>query len=202
MNEFKAWIDKNPLLAGGIVFGVGLVILWWLGYFSSSSSSTDTSGNNLAAAYYAAEAASATAGTQLQLATVQATNQTAQVASQANAAVAINQAQQTAATTIAQYGAGVAATNANDAMLTANTAASYAYQTAQTHDSAMNFNDYINNILPMELQYGGGYAQTNFPGQGNVVFTPGAPSPAQQAAAGFSPAQIAQMFANATGTPA
>lgn len=112
-NDVTSWASKHPYATGGIVFGVGLVLLWWFGFFSSSSggaagaSSGDT---NMAAAYYGAEAAQLTAGTQLQLATVQAGAATAQTQLQADAAVKIQNSQDTTAAAIAATQFGSAST--------------------------------------------------------------------------------------------
>lgn len=141
MNDVLAWAEEHPWLAGGLTLGVVFLLLWLLGFFSSSSSASSGT-NNLAAAYYAAEAAQTTAATNLQMATVQYGNQTAQAQIQANAATAIAATQYGAATTINGQNASVATALGNDqliatqnsnddALAAANTAASYAYQTAQ-----------------------------------------------------------------------
>jgi hypothetical protein len=195
MDDFLKWVDKNPVLAGGIGLGGVLLLLWWMGFFTSSSSASSGAGN-MAAAYYAAEAAQTTAGTQLQMATVQATNATAQVGLQAQAAEAIAATQATRDTTIAQYGAGVATANVNDAMQTTIATANITAAQNAAHDNAMNFNDYINHVLPATLASSGNYAAIyNFPGQAaSVGFAPGSPGPNQMRAAGYSEATIAAVF--------
>lgn len=100
MENLLHWAEEHPWLAGGATLGVGLLLLWLLGFFSSGSASTSSNGNSLAAAYYNAEAAQTTSATQLQMATVAYGNQTAQAQIQANGAIAIANAQTGAATTI------------------------------------------------------------------------------------------------------
>lgn len=144
MNDVLHWAEEHPWLAGGLTLGVVFLLLWLLGFFSSSSSASSGT-NNLAAAYYNAEAAQTTAATQLQMATVMYGNQTAQTQIQANAAQAIAATQYGAATTINGQNATAATTisntgnndqllatinSNNDALSAANTAASYAFQTA------------------------------------------------------------------------
>jgi hypothetical protein len=66
-----AYAENNPLIAGVAVFGIGFVVLYFLGYFKPApAQSTDSGG---ASAYYSAVTADAVAGNQLQMATVNAT---------------------------------------------------------------------------------------------------------------------------------
>lgn len=191
------WAEKNPWLAGGIVFGGGLAVLWLLGFFSSGSSS-NSGANNMAAAYYAAEAAQATAGTQLQMATVSATNQTAQVQAQANAAEAIATAQYGAATTINGQNASATTALGNDQLLASvnnsnNVAATTRFQITNT-----TLADYINSILAPEVAATGGLYTGSIAGlpgtTGNVTFaaSPGGTgvpgSPNYYLNEGYSPA--------------
>ena len=203
MDKVKDWVDKNPLLTGGIVFGVGLIILWWLGYFSSSSSS-NSSASNMAAAYYAAEAAQTTAGTQLQLATVAATNQTAQVGLQASAATAINQANQDAAvkingqnasatTTLGQYGLFATQSNNATALGAVQSNNGTAAQMQAEHDQAMNLSTLLNSVLPQELALTGGVGAVSL-SPGGAAVSAGYSSPNALAAQGFSPSQISALL--------
>jgi hypothetical protein len=66
-----AYAEKNPLVAGVAAFGIGFVVLYFLGFFSpKAAASTDAGG---ASAYYSAVTADAVSGNQLQMATVNAT---------------------------------------------------------------------------------------------------------------------------------
>jgi hydroxylamine reductase (hybrid-cluster protein) len=146
-----AYAEEHPYVAGAIVFGGGLALLWLFGFFSSSSGSgTDSATTSMAAAYYAAEAQQAVAGTQLNIATEQAQAATAQTALQTGAAVAIEQAHGTTEQNIAasMYGsqttlglAGTAAgvTTAGYAADVAKTGIVYGAQTAAVQaNDAMN----------------------------------------------------------------
>lgn len=176
MEHIWEWAKRNPWIAGIAVFGVGLIILWALGYLGGGSSASANQGQqseaqtqqNLAAAYYAAEAAQATAGTQLQLAQVNDTAAVNIANAQDSAYVAIDSADNTAATSQAGIYAGLGVTEANDqltgqqaqysselAQIQAESAAQQAeysgYYGAQ--ESLGNaYIDYLNNALPYEFQ--------------------------------------------------
>jgi hypothetical protein len=176
MQEITSWIEDHPYATGGIVIVGGLALLWLFGFFgSSSTASADTSGNNLAAAYYSAEAAQATAGTQLQMATVAYGNQTAQVQAQANAAEAIASTQANMYTTLGSQTSSTAQlmyndqllssqTNANDALNAANTNANYQYLTSVAGDQAQQYGDYAGMIIPSENAAYAAYLQSPFAG--------------------------------------
>lgn len=104
MAEFTAhpmaWAEEHPYISAGIVVG-GIVVLYWLFFSGGSKSGGDAGQTQMAAAYYAAEAAQATAGTQLNIATEQADAQVKVAAIQAGGAVAINAANAKASTDIA-----------------------------------------------------------------------------------------------------
>lgn len=177
MEDAWDWAKANPLLAGLAVFGVGLLLLWLLGFFSKSSSqgaSNQTAQTNLAAAYYAAEAAQATAGTQLQMATVQATNRTAQVQAQANAAQAIANAHDTAAVQATQLSTNAQNVQSNDAAATSQALGQYAYQTAVATGQAANYGTFLGTTVPTELvatggQLGGNVASLYYPYSANAT---------------------------------
>jgi hypothetical protein len=101
-DKLASWIEEHPGYSIGIGLVVTLGVLWLLGFFSSSSSAASSDGgqSNMAAAYYAAEAQQAVVGGQIQISHEQTAAQTAQAATAANAAVAINDAQTRAAITI------------------------------------------------------------------------------------------------------
>jgi hypothetical protein len=138
-----AYAEEHPYVAGAVVFGGGLALLWLFGFFSSSSGSgTDAATTSMAAAYYAAEAQQAVAGTQLNIATEQAQASTDQAQIQANAAVAIEQAHGTTAqniassmyasnTTLGQAGFDAQTTQASYAADVAKTGIVYGAQTQQ-----------------------------------------------------------------------
>jgi hypothetical protein len=204
-NEIIAWIEKNPVpsIAIGAVVVIGGMYL--LGYFTPAQSSSGGS-QNLAAAYYAAEAATATAGTQLQMETVRDTNQTAQVTAQANAAQAIASTEANMYTTLGGQTAGTATTlyndellssqtNANDAMQTANVNADYAYRTSLAGTNAGILQSAFNTIIPQELALSGGGAGFSLPGVGTIWTQGGAVSPSVLAAQGYTPDQIASIVA-------
>lgn len=195
-----AYAEEHPYIAGAVVFGGGLVLLWALGYLgggSSTTSSADAATQSMAAAYYAAEAAQTQAGTALNIATVQANAQTQGALIQAQGAVAINQSNNTAATSIAssmynadmqdtasanaaatqqaQYAAQTAQVQANDAMNTANLQALYNKQTAIAGDNAQSLQTAMNTIIPQELALTSG---TSFNmGIGNQQFSVGSFAP-------------------------
>ena len=211
MGSIGKWIEEHPYATGGIVFGGGLVLLWAFGYLGGGSSSSAQSGtSNLAAAYYAAEAAQTTAGTQLQMATVQSNAAQGIATTQANAAVAINQAQSDMATTLGQQNANASVwinqansdnallatqSNNNSALATVQTNAAYANATNTTNVNAGILSTFLNTIVPQELALTGGVgAGAVLPGIGTVGIASGSTTPAQAAAVGFTPTQIAQMF--------
>jgi hypothetical protein len=211
MGSIGKWIEEHPYATGGIVFGGGLVLLWAFGYLGGGSSSSANSGtSNLAAAYYAAEAAQTTAGTQLQMATVQSNAAQGIATTQANAAVAINQAQSDMATTLGQKNANASVwinqensdnallatqSNNNSALATVQTNAAYNFATAQNNSQASILSTYLNTIVPQELALTGGAAGAVLPmGIGGVGIQSGNTTPAEAAMQGFSPSQIAQMF--------
>lgn len=122
MEGIWEWAKRNPWIAGIAVFGIGILVLWLLGYIGGGKSSSADSAaasqqqtqQNLAAAYYAAEAAQSTAGTQLQM--TEANDQAAVdiYGAQDDAAVAMNSSNNVSANTIAGLYAGVGTTEAND----------------------------------------------------------------------------------------
>lgn len=124
------WAEAHPVETALIIFGGGLAILYVFGAFGSGSTAATGSGN-LAAAYYAAEAAQTTAGTDLQLATVQANAATDQAQIQANGAVAIANAQTTAATNVAGSMYGAQQLEALYGSQSAQAASAYGFDTAQ-----------------------------------------------------------------------
>jgi hypothetical protein len=127
-NQVVNWIEKNPWMAGGIIVGGGLVILWYMGFFTKAQSSSDGGQTNMAAAYYAAEAAQGVAGTQLAMQQSSDTAATAQVGLQAQAAASIAQIGATRDAALAGYGADVAKTQGWYDL----TQAQYAAQTQQS----------------------------------------------------------------------
>ena len=168
----------------------------------------------MAAAYYAAEAAQTTAGSNLQLATVQATNQTAQTQIAATAATSINAANDTAAVTMnaSQYGAaqtiGLAQTaasvsqsnNATTASIASSnaaaSAAAAAAQASQAHDAAM----LASTLIPTEQAATGGSGGLSAFGFNIVAAAPVTPNAGL--AAGFTSAQLNQAYASQGATPA
>ena len=158
VDKLMAWAEAHPMPAGVIVFGVGLLILWWMGIIGSSGTAADQTNaaaaqtqQQLATAYYAAEAAQATAGTQLQLATVQADAATNIAMANDNAAVSVNAAQQQTAQLGYTTGGQVALTQANDALAANNANSLYAYQTAVATGQASNYNTLLATTIPYEL---------------------------------------------------
>jgi hypothetical protein len=205
--EIGGWVEKHPYATGAIVFGGGLVLLWAFGYLGgSSSSSAETGTNNLAAAYYAAEAAQTTAGTQLQMATVAANSADAQTATQANAAVAINQANADMETTLGSQTTTAAQTlyndqlqssitSANDTMAENNVNQAYLYQTTLAGNNAQETLAALNGILPQELALNPSHmAALYIPGVGNFGVGGTTATPNDYAAAGYTAAEIAAAF--------
>lgn len=206
MDDAMSWIEAHPWLAAALGLGGVLILLWLLGFFgSSSTSSSNTSSNNLASAYYAAEAAQTTAGTQLNIATVEANSQDALATTQANAATAIAATQAGMYTTLGQQNAStttalgndqlLASNNSNDdALAAANTAAAYGYQTAVAANNASVLSSYLNNVVPTAMTYGGGFNQAYLgTGIGDVSFAPTSTyaSPTQLYAQGYTQAGVA-----------
>ena len=205
MDKVLKWVEENPVpsvLIGGVVV---LGLLWMFGFFSATPAAASNTGQtNLAAAYYAAEAAQATAGTQLQLATVQATNQTAQVTAQANAAEAIAATQANMYTTLGGQSVTSNQTLYNDELLTAQTNANDAVQENQTNAYYNNLNttananatilsSAFNTIVPQALSQSG-YFSGNIPGFGSLQVANTTATPNQLAAVGYTPAQIAAIY--------
>jgi hypothetical protein len=158
INEIMAWAEKHPLPAGAITFGLGLLVLWWMGVIGSSGTAADQTNSaaqqtqqNLATAYYAAEAANATAGTQLQLATVQADAATNINQFNDQAAVAINAAQQQTQQLGVTTEGQVANTEYNDMLQANNVNSQYAYNTAVATGQAANYNTLLSTTIPYEL---------------------------------------------------
>jgi hypothetical protein len=202
LDEAVNWAEEHPWATGAIVFGGGLLVLWWLGVFGGTTQSNSGQSNS-AAAFYAAEAAQTQAGTQLQLATVQSAAQTAQAQIQASTAAQIAQTQADAQTTLGQQTAGTlvalgqqqaltAQTTAYDAMQTQNTTSYLNYLTAVEGIHANAFADYVNTVVPGELARTNG-AFTGSTPYGNVAFNTGI-NPSLAAAWGFTPQQIAAIW--------
>lgn len=183
MDELWAWAEKHPALSGGIVFGVGLLLLWWMGVFGSSNTAADNTNTQaqqtqqqLATAYYAAEAAQATAGTQLQIAQVNDQAATNINSAQVNGAVAIDSANNVTGQLQATTAGQVATTQANDALQASENGNLYAYQTAQAADQAENYNTLFGTTLPYELALTGGSSlYGNFAGTDYGLTTGGLP---------------------------
>lgn len=197
------WAEAHPteaILIGGA--GV-LVILYLMGFFGSNSASNSASqgASNMAAAYYAAEAQQAVVGGQIQEATINDAATTAQVQDQVQGAVAINQAQQTAATTIAgsQLGAVQSTNSANVAIAQSNNAALVNGQ--ETALQTTLGQTMLGTIVPQELALSGGTAGFNLPGLGVANVDPlsqavatSPNSPESLANLGYTPAQIASVL--------
>ena len=188
MEEVLKWIEDHPILAAVLGIGGLLLILWLLGFFSKPS----TGSANLAGAYYAAEAAQTTAATQLQMATVQATNDTAKAglqaqaaqaiaATNANAAMNIAATQGTTATTLGYYQADTAKTLGYYA---ADTAKTQAYYTADVQKTLGNY------------QYLSDAALYNY--ELNATYSNNATALATAQNNNATAAQIAQINANAS----
>jgi hypothetical protein len=228
MAEFRpvAWFEAHPVAGGAILFGGGLGLLWLFGFFgssSSSASSSNTAATNMAAAYYGAEAQQAVVGGQMQIASEQFAAQTAQTGLQANAAVAINQANATASQNIAssmynsatqinaantnaavQLGSvqandasQLASVQANDALAATASNNAYAYLTNVAGNAANQNITAMQTIIPQELALTGGTSfNMNYGGQDYNLssFAPPPNTPAYAAYAGYTPAQVAGMF--------
>jgi hypothetical protein len=180
--------EEHPVGAGLTVFGGGLFLLWILGYFSKAPQPTGDGG--MAAAYYAAQQTQTLAGTQLQMAQSNNVAQTAQAQIAADAAVKINSQNTLTATDIAH--------------------------TQASATTKLGFQQLLSIIVPAEMPYTGGGVAINIPDYlgGDATGTTGttgsgkAPntfsigsgamfdSPAQLAASGFTPDQIANYVNN------
>ena len=125
--KIQHWISEHPYATGGIVFVVGLFLLWWFGFFGGSSSS---SGSSDVQSYYAAEAAAAQAAGQTQQAQIAANAQDAQVQAAQAVGLAQIQAQQDVSNT--QSADSLAAVQAQTAYLTAASAAAADVANQQT----------------------------------------------------------------------
>lgn len=206
MRSIGGWIEEHPYATGGIVFGGGLVLLWMFGYIGGGSGDGNSGSSNLAAAYYGAEAAQTTAGTQLQMATVQANAQQGIATTQANAAVALGHIQADMQTTLGQQTANVANTqtvndtivanhSADDALATVNSNNYFANLTATTHDNTSVALAALNGIIPQALYYGGASGAGGYvPGLGSFAIGSGSGAaggnPNVLRAAGYTPSQI------------
>lgn len=176
LEKILHWIEAHPIAGGGIVFGVGLLVLYWMGIIGGSGTSADQTNSqaeaitqqNLATAYYAAEAASATAGTQLQLATVQADAATNIAYANDNASVAANAADNQTQQLGYTVGGQVQTTEYNDALDANNTNSQYAYQADVAAGQADNYNTLLGTTIPYELALTGNsniygnFAGTNY----------------------------------------
>jgi hypothetical protein len=221
-HEVTVWVEAHPgesVLIGG---GALIAILWLLGYFSPTAQAPAQ--DPLAAAYYAAEAQQAVVAGQIQQTTLTTAAQTAQTGIQANAAVAINAAQAGAATTINGQNTGAAttinqaqvsgaqaiqlgvssdqlqATYSNNATALATAQSNNA--TAQAINASNNdtsvFSQYIGSIFAPETM--GGTQQPSggifLPSGalGRIVGAPVSGTPGWYQMAGYTPAQLANVF--------
>jgi uncharacterized protein YfiM (DUF2279 family) len=220
MPKIVDWIEHNPLLAGGLIVGGGLVILWYMGFFTKAQASSDGGTANLAAAYYAAEAAQGVAGTQLAMQQSSDTAQTAQVGLQATAATSIAQIQANTTTalswndlmglqTVTGASADVAKTQSlydlyatqtlsaastHNADVTAAGAVAhdqYALLTTQDNNKANVFTSFFNTVWPAELARTGGTSAGWLGSFGNIGLGGPSGTPEQMRAAGYSANQIA-----------
>lgn len=195
------WAEQHPYMTAAIVFGGGLAVLYMLGYLGGGSGSAQSGAANMAAAYYAAEAQQAVAGTQLNMATVQANAQTQGQQIQANAALGIAQSNDAASVAIATHMYDSANVQANDAAAVAGVQAGYNYQTALAGLQAGEMTTAMNTFIPQELALSGGAAAFVLPGIGGqapqvgAINVTGAPyTPAGYAQAGYTPQQIKAIF--------
>jgi len=202
MEDVLQWTEEHPAIAAIIGVGGVFLLLWLFGAFSSGSSNSGAS--NLAAAYYAAEAQQATAGAQLQAMSIQATNQTAQVADQANAAVAIAQADATASTTINGQNASASTTingqniglglqQSSDALLATQANDTAAYMTAVSNNQTSQLTTAMQTVIPAEMAYTGGQATLALPGGTASLYGQGFWNVNTLRSQGYSPAQVKQM---------
>jgi hypothetical protein len=211
--KISGWIEEHPFATGAIVFGGGLALLYLFGFIGGGSAAAPAA-NNSAAAFYGAEAAQSQAGAAIQLGTLQTQAATAQAKIQADAATAIaatgasmqttiNGQNTGSANTIAGYEAATSQYAASTQLqATASNNATVLAQTISNNDTAARVNDSNNNatiwqtamntIIPQEMVFGGGHAQTNLGEYGTFWGSSGTyVSPTTLAAQGFSPADIA-----------
>jgi hypothetical protein len=207
--KIAGYVQEHPGLsiaigAGGLVF-----VLWIFGAFSKGGGGGDGGQTSMAAAYYAAEAQQAVVGGQIQVATLQATRDTAIAGLQADAATKINKTnakaamtinQQNADTSVALGGQQLLATYNNNAtsLATTNSNNATALSITDSNNRAGLFQTLFGTTIPAELSLmaSHGYAPSgtfNTP-YGRVDVALPAGSPAAMAAAGFNPAQIASYW--------
>lgn len=203
MNDVLGWIEDHPVYAALLGIGGVLVLLWLFGAFGAKSN--NSGGNNLAAAYYAAEAAQTTAGTQLNIATVQAARDVAIANTQASGAEAIATTQANMETTLGQQNADTATAISHDqtiatmhsadiALATTNNNNFYAYQTADSANKAGLMQTVLGTIIPQELKQSGGGAAFALPGLGSgAVNVSGTLDINQLVAQGYTPQQAQQL---------
>lgn len=193
------YASQHPYITGGVVFGGGLLLLWWFGFFggssSSSSSSDATTQQNLAAAYYSAEAAQTTAGTNLQIATVNDQAQTDLASIEANSADAIASTQAGMYTTLGGQQLQLGTVQAGDALAEANANYNEMVAVDQSNNSASEFNTALGTVVAPELQLTGGTGMFNIPQIGGQLgINTQVTSPAGAYLAGYSPEEIQAAF--------
>lgn len=185
------WAEANPVPVAGIVIVGGLGLLWWFGFFSSSSASSSDA--NMAAAYYAAEAAATTAATNLQATTVQANALNRGQKIQADAAVAINAANNNTTAIVAGLNTDLAKQQSSDAVRMADLSGGYAFKTAYAADQAQVLTHAMDTIFPIEMNASGGQLQALLFGTQTGVAGQAAWNLDSLRAQGYSDAQIKQL---------
>jgi hypothetical protein len=168
-HKIGGWAQDHPYATGGIILGIGLLLLWYLGYFSSSGGSSGQQGqSSLAGAYYAAEAQQAVVAGQIQTTTLQEAGATNRASIAALAAVDLGKQKENVSEAGFISDQTIARTNADAASYQLDSNNKSALDLAKVADTASSNYEIYHTIIPQELAQSGTFT---FFGGGQQIYS-------------------------------